>query len=62
MKAKEIKILAKKIAQQEMIIQRSNNEEEKRQAEKEIVKLSSSIKNLNDMIAVDEAVQEFLDF
>ena len=45
-----------------MIIQRSNSEEEKRQAEKEIVKLSSSIKNLNDMIAVDEAVQEFLDF
>lgn len=62
MKAKEIKNLAKKIAQQEMIIQRSNSEEEKRQAEKEIVKLSSSIKNLNDMIAVDEAVQEFLDF
>ena len=62
MKAKEIKNLAKKIAQQEKIIRNSSDSEEKKKAEQEIIKLSSSIKSLSDMMAIDEAVQEFLDF
>lgn len=60
MKEKEIKSFAKKIAKAEVILQTSDNEEEKKKAEKEILKLSSSIKNLQDMMLVDEYVQEIL--
>ena len=60
MKAKEIKNLAKKIAQQELIIINATSLEEKDRAEQEIIKLSACVKSIDDMIAVDDAVQEIL--
>lgn len=60
MKAKEIKNLAKKIAQQEKILQTSTSTEEKARAEQEIIKLSSRVKTIEDMIALDEAIQDLL--
>ena len=60
MKAKEIKNLAKKIAQQEKIIQTSTSTEEKARAEQEIIKLSACVKSIEDMIALDEAIQDIL--
>ena len=58
MKAKEIKNLAKKIAQQEINIQNATTTEEKSRAEKEIVRLSACVKSIEDMVALDEAIQD----
>ena len=60
MKAKEIKNLAKKIAQQEKILQTSTSTEEKARAEQEIVRLSACVNSIEDMIALDEAIQDLL--
>ena len=60
MKAKEIKNLAKKIAQQEKILQNASTTEEKSRTEKEIVRLSACVKTIEDMIALDEAIQDIL--
>ena len=60
MKQKEIKNLAKKIAQQEMILKNATSTEEKARAEKEIVKLSACVKTIEDMVALDEAIQDLL--
>ena len=60
MKAKEIKNLAKKIAQQEKILQNVTTAEEKSRVEKEIVRLSACVKSIEDMVALDEAIQDIL--
>ena len=60
MKQKEIKNLAKKIAQQEIILQTTQDLNEKSRAEKEIVKLSACVKSIEDMVALDEAIQDLL--
>lgn len=60
MKQKEIKNLAKKIAQQERILQNATTLEEKSRAEQEIIKLSSCVKSIEDMVALDEAIQDLL--
>ena len=60
MKQKEIKNLAKKIAQQEINLQNAITQEEKSRAEKEIIKLSSCVKSIEDMVALDEAIQDLL--
>ena len=60
MKAKEIKNLAKKIAQQEKNLQNATTTEEKSRAEKEIVRLSACVKSIEDMVALDEAIQDIL--
>lgn len=60
MKQKEIKNLAKKIAQQEMILQKATSTEEKQRAEQEIVRLSACVKTVDDMVALDEAIQDLL--
>ena len=60
MKKKEIVALAKKIAQQEKILKDATSSEEKQRAETEIVKLCSKVKSIDDMLAVDDMVQEFL--
>lgn len=60
MKRKEIKNLATKIAKYERIIQNSNDKETIKQAENEIMKVSSSIHSLEDMMAIDELVVELL--
>ena len=61
MKQKEIKNLAQKIAKYERIIQTSDDKKQIRQAEEEIMKLSSSVSSLEDMTAIDELVIEMLE-
>ena len=60
MKQKEIKNLAKKIAQQEKILQTSSDSHERARAEQEIIKLSACVKSIEDMVALDEAIQDLL--
>ena len=60
MKQKEIKNLAKKIAQQEKILQTSTDSHEKARAEQEIIKLSACVKSIEEMVALDEAIQDLL--
>lgn len=60
MKRKEIQQLAKKIAKLELIIQNSEDKDEVHKAEEEVIRLSSGIRSLADMEAIDEAVQEIL--
>lgn len=61
MKRKEILALAKKIGQCEMALQKATDLKEKARLEQEIVKLSSGIKNYEDMVAIDEAVQDYIE-
>lgn len=60
MKRKELKNLAKKIAQAEYTIQTSNNQEEIQRAQMEIMTLSSHVDSLEDITIIDEMVQELL--
>ena len=63
MKRKEIQQIAKKIAKQEQILHcNTSTPKEKRMAEEEIMRICSKIHSLEDMEAIDEAVQEILDF
>lgn len=61
MKKKELKNLAAKIAKYERIIQTSDDKKAVRQAEEEIMRLSSSVDSLEDMVAIDELVMELLE-
>lgn len=61
MKKKELKNLAAKIAKYERIIQTSDDKKAVRQAEEEIMRLSSSVDSLDDMVAIDELVMELLE-
>lgn len=60
MKEKEIKNLAKKIASQERKLQEATSLEEKQRIENEIVRLSSCVKTVDDMVRLDEAIQDLL--
>ena len=60
MKMKELKNLAKKIAKCERIIQSSDDKDAVRRAEEEVMKLSGSVKGLEDIMVIDELVQELL--
>ena len=60
MKRKEIKNLAKKIAQQEKILMGNPSLDEKAKAEQEIMRLSSCVNSIEDMVELDEAIQELL--
>lgn len=60
MKMKELKNLAKKIAKFEQIIENSEDKDAVRKAEQEIMKISGSVKSLEDMMIIDELVQEIL--
>lgn len=60
MKQKEIKNLAKKLAAQELIIAGTEDKEKIAKAQEEIMKLSKGVKNLDDMVLVDEMVQQIL--
>ena len=60
MKRKELKNLAKKIAQAEHIIQTSNNQDEIQRAQMEVITLSSHVDSLDDITIIDEMVQELL--
>lgn len=62
MKKKELKNLAQKIAKAEMIIQSSETSmAEKSKAEQEIMRLSSHVDSLEDIVIIDEMVQEILE-
>ena len=62
MKKKELKNLAQKIAKAELIIQSSDSTTlDKQKAEQEIMRLSSHVDKLEDMIIIDEMVQEILE-
>lgn len=60
MKRKELKNLAKKIAQAEHIVQTSDNQDEIQRAQTEIMTLSSHVDSLDDITIIDEMVQELL--
>ena len=60
MKKKELKNLAQKIAKQERIVQNSADPIEIKRAQEEILRLSSSVTNFEDIFAIDELVQEIL--
>ena len=61
MKKKELKNLAKKIAKYESIIQTSDDKDEIRKAQLAIIELSGSVDSLEDITAIDEMVQDFLE-
>ena len=61
MKQKELKNLAKKIAKYEKIIQETQDSAERRNAENEIMKISSSVRSVEDMLALDELIQDILE-
>lgn len=60
MKNKERKMLAKKIAKAEYIIQHSDDEYAIKRAKQEIMDLSGQAQSLDDMLIIDEMVQELL--
>lgn len=60
MKKKELKSLAKRIADAEFIIQTSNDKQEINNAKKTIMELSSHAIGLEDMIVLDEMIQDIL--
>ena len=60
MKKKELKNLAKRIADAELIIQKSSDKKEINDAKKKIIELSNHAIDLEDMIILDELVQDIL--
>lgn len=59
MNKKEIKNLAKRIADAEYIIQNSLDKEEVKKAKSTIMELSKRITSLEDMMILDEMIQEY---
>lgn len=60
MKKKELKNLAKRIADAEFVIQTSSDKDEINKAKKTIMELSNHAIELEDIIALDEMVQDIL--
>ena len=60
MKTKELKNLAKKIANAELVVQTSEDPQAVRIAQNQIMELSSHVHSLDDITAIDEMVQEIL--
>ena len=60
MKKKELKNLAKKIADAEYIVQTSDDKKKVAKAQQEIFELSGHVESLDDMTVIDELVQEIL--
>lgn len=61
MNKKERKEIAKKIAKAEKIISTSTDKDEIAKAKAQILKISSQIKDLEDLMSIDEMVQDLLD-
>ena len=61
MNKKELKGLAKKIAFQEFRRAKATTATEKQEAEQLIMKLSSRIKSVRDMVLIDDMILEELD-
>lgn len=60
MKRKELKNLAQKIAKYEQILQTSQDKEEIREAQSQIMNLSGRVQSLEDMMLLDDMIQEIL--
>lgn len=60
MKKKELKILAKKIAKAEAIIQKNENQKSVAEAQQLITELAKSITSLEDIMILDELIQKKL--
>lgn len=60
MKKKELKNLAKKIAEAEYIIQNSDDTKAVTKAQEQILELSGKAMSLEDMTIIDELVQDLL--
>ena len=60
MKTKELKNLAKKIANAELVVQTSEDPQAVRKALNQIMELSSHVHSLDDITTIDEMVQEIL--
>lgn len=61
MKAKELKNIAKQIAKYELIIQNSDDKKAIQDAQMKIMELSGRVDRLEDIVAIDEYVQEFIE-
>lgn len=60
MKTKERKIIAKKIAEAEFTVQTSTDLKARSRAEAEIMELSGKVENWEDVQAIDDLVQDYL--
>lgn len=60
MKTKELKNLAKKIANAELVVQTSEDPQAVRKAQNQIMELSSHVHSFDDITTIDEMVQEIL--
>lgn len=60
MKKKELKSLAKRIADAEYIIQTSSDKKEINNAKNQIIELSNHAIDLEDMAILDDMIQEIL--
>lgn len=60
MKKKELKNLARKIAEAEKIIQKNDDLEALKKAQEEVIRIANSLTSLEDMMILDELIQEFL--
>ena len=60
MKKKELKSLAKRIADAEFIIQTSSDKKEINEAKKTVIELSKHAIDLEDIILLDDMVQDIL--
>ena len=61
MTSRELKRLAKRIAELEKIIQKNENQEKVKKAQRKINSLCSQIKDENDMWYLDEQIQQILE-
>lgn len=60
MKTKELKKIATKLANLELLVEQNNNAEDVKKAQKEIMDISGRIKDPEDMFLIDEFIQEIL--
>lgn len=60
MKKKELKVLAKKLAEAELTLQKSDDPDEVKKSKETIFKIGYQLSSFEDMCYVDELVQEIL--
>lgn len=60
MKHKELKNLAKRIAEAEVIVQTSADTEAVNQAKEHIFELSSKVSSMEEILELDELIQSYL--
>lgn len=60
MKKKELKNLAEKIAETQVIMDTTQDSDERRWAQREIIELSSKIEDFEDYLILDEMIQKII--